>query len=158
MYKNSSTPFCKSQAWFFLVNFSFTILGFIPFEMRCSHIFSVPWPSYKVADVMQCSACFTSVMVAHTFQLNLKIAFFAFLLVYKPLLEAPSLFSKWGPARIRHSIREIATQPVILWILLVGKSKWLPLNFRFNDVIRMASIVLWSRRTELFFFETFSSH
>ena len=49
----------------------------------------------------------------------------------------------WGPmgaVRIRHSIREIAAQPVILWILLGGKPKWLPLNFGFNDVMRTAPI------------------
>ena len=46
-----------------------------------------------------------------------------------------------GAVRIRHSIREFATQPVILWILLGGKPKWLPLNFGFNDVMRTAPIV-----------------
>ena len=45
-----------------------------------------------------------------------------------------------GAVRIRHSIREIATQPVILWILLGGKTKWLPLNFGFNDDMRTAPI------------------
>ena len=45
-----------------------------------------------------------------------------------------------GDVRIRHSIREIATQPVILWILLGGKPKRLPLNFGFNDVMRTAPI------------------
>ena len=40
----------------------------------------------------------------------------------------------------KSSTREIATQPVILWILLGGKLKWLPLNFRFNDVIIGASL------------------
>ena len=44
-----------------------------------------------------------------------------------------------GAVRIRHSIWEIATQPVILWILLGGKPKWLPLNFAFNDVMRTAT-------------------
>ena len=42
--------------------------------------------------------------------------------------------------RIRHSIREFATQPVILWTLLGGKPKWLLLNFGFNDVMRTAPI------------------
>ena len=42
--------------------------------------------------------------------------------------------------RICHSIRKIATQPVILWILLGGKPKWLPLNFGFNDVVHMAPL------------------
>ena len=46
-----------------------------------------------------------------------------------------------GAMRIRHGIREIATQPVILWILLGGKLKWLPLNFGFNDVMRTAPIL-----------------
>ena len=46
-----------------------------------------------------------------------------------------------GAVRIRHSIREFATQPVILWILLGGKPKWLPLNFGFNDVMRTDLIV-----------------
>ena len=45
-----------------------------------------------------------------------------------------------GAVRIRHSIREFATQPVILWILLGGKPKWRPLNFGFNDVMRTALI------------------
>ena len=45
-----------------------------------------------------------------------------------------------GAVRIRHCIREFATQPVILWILLGGKPKWLPLNFGFNDVMRTAPI------------------
>ena len=49
--------------------------------------------------------------------------------------------SKWGSVRIRHSIREIPTQPVILWIELGGKPKWLPLNFGFHDVMRTAPIV-----------------
>ena len=31
---------------------------------------------------------------------------------------------------------KIATQPVILWIELGGKSKWLPLNFGYNDAMR----------------------
>ena len=43
-------------------------------------------------------------------------------------------------ARVRHSIQEFATQPVILWILLGGKSKWLPLRFGFNEVMRTAPI------------------
>ena len=42
--------------------------------------------------------------------------------------------------RIRHSMREFATQPVIPWIPLGGKPKWLPLNFGFNDVMRTALI------------------
>ena len=45
-----------------------------------------------------------------------------------------------GAVRIRHSIREFATQPVILWILLGGKPTWLPLNFGFDDVMRTAPI------------------
>ena len=40
-----------------------------------------------------------------------------------------------GAVRKRHSIQEIAIQPVILWILLGGKPKWPPLNFGFNDVM-----------------------
>ena len=45
-----------------------------------------------------------------------------------------------GAVRIRHSIREIATLPVILWIPLGGKPIWLPLNFGFNDVMRTGHI------------------
>ena len=41
-----------------------------------------------------------------------------------------------GVVRICHTIREIATQPVILWILLGGKSKFLWMNFGFDDVMR----------------------
>ena len=52
------------------------------------------------------------------------------------------LIASMGAVRIRHSIREFATQPVILWILLGGKPKWLPLNFGFNDVMRTAPIDL----------------
>ena len=56
-------------------------------------------------------------------------------------MQAPSVHALlMGAVRIRHSIREIATQPVILWILLGGKPKWLPLNFGFNDVMRTAPI------------------
>ena len=40
----------------------------------------------------------------------------------------------------RHSIQEIATQPVNLWILLGGKPKWLPLNFGFNEKICTAPL------------------
>ena len=50
-----------------------------------------------------------------------------------------------GAVRIRHHIREIATQPVILWILLGGKLKWLPMNFGINDVMRTAPIVFCLR-------------
>ena len=32
-------------------------------------------------------------------------------------------------------VGENATQPVILWIELGDKPKWLPLNFEFNDVM-----------------------
>ena len=47
-----------------------------------------------------------------------------------------------GAVPTRHRIREfeIATQPIILWILLGGKPKWLPLNFGFNDVMHTAPI------------------
>ena len=51
-----------------------------------------------------------------------------------------STFQYNGVVRICHSIREIATQPVILWIELGGKPKWLPLNFGFNDVMRTAPL------------------
>ena len=37
---------------------------------------------------------------------------------------------------LRHIIREIAIKPVILWIELGGKPKWLLLNFGFNDVMQ----------------------
>ena len=46
-----------------------------------------------------------------------------------------------GAVHVRQSIREIATQPVILWTLLGGKPKWLPLNLGFNDVMRTAPIL-----------------
>ena len=59
---------------------------------------------------------------------------------------AREMHLEMGAVRIRHSIREFATQPVILWILLGGKPKWLPLNFGFNDVMRTAPI-FWSRPT-----------
>ena len=42
-----------------------------------------------------------------------------------------NLASAVGALRIRHSIRQFATQPVILWILLGGKPG------------KMASIELW---------------
>ena len=41
---------------------------------------------------------------------------------------------------IRHSVWEFATQPVILWILLGGKPKRLPLNSGFNNVMRTTPI------------------
>ena len=47
---------------------------------------------------------------------------------------------RMGAVRIRHRIRDFATQPVIFWIPLGGKPKWLPLNFGFNDVMRTAPI------------------
>ena len=50
-----------------------------------------------------------------------------------------------GAVRMCHGIREFATQPVILWILLGGKPKWLLLNFGFNDVMRTAPIALAHR-------------
>ena len=49
-------------------------------------------------------------------------------------------FKQMGAVRKRHSIRETAKQPVILWIPLAGKPKWLPLNFGFNDVMCTAPI------------------
>ena len=45
-----------------------------------------------------------------------------------------------GCAHTSYSRREIATQPIILWIELGGKPKWLPVTFGFNDVMRMAPI------------------
>ena len=48
---------------------------------------------------------------------------------------------KTGAVPMRRSIREFATQPVIVWILLGGKPKWLLLNFRFKNVMRIALIV-----------------
>ena len=45
-----------------------------------------------------------------------------------------------GAVRKRQRIQEIADQPVILWIELGGKPKWLPLNFGFNDVLRKTPI------------------
>ena len=47
-----------------------------------------------------------------------------------------------GAVRIRHSILDFATQPVILWIELGGKPKWLPLNFGYHDVMYTAPIPL----------------
>ena len=68
-----------------------------------------------------------------------------------------------GAVRIRHSIREIATHPVILWILLGGKPKWLQLNFGFNDVMRTTPI--WNEWTwtapipeSMFFIATLTSN
>ena len=52
-----------------------------------------------------------------------------------------------GAVRIRHSIREFASQPVILWTLLGGKPKWLPLNFGFNNVMRTAPIYIYKKHT-----------
>ena len=53
-----------------------------------------------------------------------------------------------GAVHVLRSIRKIATWPVILWILLGGKPKWLPLNFGFNDVMRTAPI---AQKTDLTF-------
>ena len=59
--------------------------------------------------------------------------------------------AQWGPCPyvIVHGYGKLppSLQLVILWILLGGKSKWPPLNFRFNDVMRTAPInefhMLW---------------
>ena len=64
------------------------------------------------------------------------------LLIYTTLPDLSILKWSMGAMRIRHSIREIANQPVILWILLGGTTKWLPLNFGFNDVMRTAPITI----------------
>ena len=45
-------------------------------------------------------------------------------------------------AHTSYSIWETATQPVILWILLGGKPKWLPLNFGYNDEMQRGPIRL----------------
>ena len=50
------------------------------------------------------------------------------------------------PVRIRHSIREIATQPVTLRIELGGRPKWLWRNFWYHEVMRTAPIIMMSSR------------
>ena len=45
-----------------------------------------------------------------------------------------------GPVRICHSLHEFATQPINLMTELVGKPKWLPLNFGYHDVMRTAPV------------------
>ena len=48
----------------------------------------------------------------------------------------------WGNgAHIRHSLRKIFSQPVILWIELGDKPKWLPLNFGYHDVMRTTPLI-----------------
>ena len=48
--------------------------------------------------------------------------------------------ARMGPARLPYVIVHTILPPsqVILWIELGGKSKWLPLNFGYNDVMRTA--------------------
>ena len=41
-----------------------------------------------------------------------------------------------GPVRIRIVYTILGGSPVILWISLGGKPKWLPLNFGYHDVMR----------------------
>ena len=45
-----------------------------------------------------------------------------------------------GPVRIRHSSHGFGGSPVILWISLGGKPKWLPLKFGYHDVMRTRPI------------------
>ena len=47
---------------------------------------------------------------------------------------------QWGPCAYVIVYGKLPPSPVILWILLGGKPKWLPLNFGFNDVMRTAPI------------------
>ena len=48
-----------------------------------------------------------------------------------------------GPVRIRHRLVHTiwGGGPVILWISLGGKPKWLPLNFGYHDVMRTNPIL-----------------
>ena len=46
-----------------------------------------------------------------------------------------------GPVLMLIHSYHFATQPVILWIELGAKPKWLPLNFRNHDVMRTAPIM-----------------
>ena len=50
--------------------------------------------------------------------------------------------SAMGHVRIRHVIvhTNLPPSPVILWIELGGKPKWLPLNFGYHDVMRTGLI------------------
>ena len=45
-----------------------------------------------------------------------------------------------GPVPIRHSSHDFGS-PVILWISLGGKPKWLPLKFGYHDVMHTSPIV-----------------
>ena len=45
-----------------------------------------------------------------------------------------------GPVRIRHRSHDLGASPVILWISLGGKPKWLPLKFGYRDVVRTSPI------------------
>ena len=46
-----------------------------------------------------------------------------------------------GPLQIRHRLHPFATaSPVILWIELGGKPKWLPLDIGYNDEMRTGPI------------------
>ena len=50
-----------------------------------------------------------------------------------------------GLVRIRHSMWKIATQPVILWIELYGKPKWLPFSFGCYGVMHTAPTDRYSK-------------
>ena len=56
---------------------------------------------------------------------------------------------KWGLCEyvIVHTI--LGGSPVILWISLGGKPKWLPLKFGYHDVIRTSPIGETSRKKEI---------
>ena len=64
-----------------------------------------------------------------------------------------------GPVRIRHSSHHFATgSPVILWIQLGGKPKWLPLKFGYHDVMRTSSIVHLQRLINSYRSTAFATH
>ena len=73
-----------------------------------------------------------------------------------PLCLASSSVLSMGAVRIRHSVREFATQPIILWILVGGTTKWLPLNFGFNDLMRVGSWFVSGSDLRLFIVVGFS--
>ena len=65
---------------------------------------------------------------------------------------------QWGLCEyvIVHTI--LGGSPVILWISLGGKPKWLPLNFKYHDVMRTSPIKLSSTLNGFRLFENPLSH
>ena len=86
-----------------------------------------------------CPALDRSIMISHVEQRSSHRESRGWFLFFFDLCFGDIL----APVHMHHSSHEIATQSIILWIELAGwKPKWLPLNFEYYDVMRMAPISL----------------